>query len=103
MKKAAVFVAVALIALANGSTAGAKEIKIGLITPLSGDVKTFGESVRNAFDIAVSEANAAGGLAGHGRGMRSVHSQQVGEGCNINRVIAGGIELKAVAAEEKEG
>ena len=42
----------------------AKEIKIGLITPLSGDVKTFGESVRNAFEIAVEEANAKGGVAG---------------------------------------
>jgi len=42
----------------------AKEIKIGLITPISGDVKTFGESVKNAFQIAVEEANAAGGVAG---------------------------------------
>lgn len=42
----------------------AKEIKIGLITPLSGDVKTFGESVKNAFEIAVEEANASGGAAG---------------------------------------
>ena len=42
----------------------AKEIKIGLITPLSGDVKTYGESVKNAFEIAVQEANASGGAAG---------------------------------------
>ena len=42
----------------------AKEIRIGLITPLSGDVKTFGESVKNAFEIAVEEANAKGGVAG---------------------------------------
>ena len=42
----------------------AKEIRIGLITPLSGDVKTFGESVRNSFLIAVEEANARGGVAG---------------------------------------
>jgi len=42
----------------------AKEIKIGLITPLSGDVKTYGESVRNSFLIAVEEANAKGGVAG---------------------------------------
>jgi len=45
-------------------TPPAKEIKIGLITPLSGDVKTFGESVKNAFGIAVEEANAKGGVAG---------------------------------------
>lgn len=41
-----------------------KEIKIGLIAPISGDVKTFGESVKNGFEIAVEEANAAGGAAG---------------------------------------
>ncbi len=46
------------------SHAHAKEIRIGLITPLSGDVKTFGESVRNSFMIAVDEANAKGGVAG---------------------------------------
>jgi branched-chain amino acid transport system substrate-binding protein len=42
----------------------AQEIKIGLITPLSGDVKTFGESTKNAFEIAIEEANANGGVAG---------------------------------------
>ena len=49
---------------AGCTSPSAKEIKIGLITPLSGDVKTFGESVRNAFEIAVEEANAEGGVAG---------------------------------------
>jgi branched-chain amino acid transport system substrate-binding protein len=50
----------------RAATAGAsgKRIKIGLITPLSGDVKTFGESVKNSFLIAVEEANAKGGVAG---------------------------------------
>ena len=57
--------AVLLAGLSPGcKTPPAKEIKIGLITPLSGDVKTFGESVRNAFEIAVEEANAKGGFAG---------------------------------------
>lgn len=65
MKKAAAFLAAAVAALAfSGCTKKPEGIKIGLITPLSGDVKTFGESVRNAFEIAVSEANAAGGVAG---------------------------------------
>jgi len=35
-------------------------VKIGLIAPMTGDVKTFGESTKNAFDIAVDEANKAG-------------------------------------------
>jgi branched-chain amino acid transport system substrate-binding protein len=39
-------------------------IKIGLIAPLTGDVKTFGESVKNAFLLAIEEANNAGGILG---------------------------------------
>jgi branched-chain amino acid transport system substrate-binding protein len=59
----------ALAALFLGITVSAgsslaRDIKIGLITPLSGDVKTYGESVKNSFLIAVEEANAAGGVAG---------------------------------------
>ncbi len=65
LKKAAVFLAATVAALAlSGCSKKPEGIKIGLITPLSGDVKTFGESVLNAFNIAVSEANASGGVAG---------------------------------------
>src|SRR5512134_3958375 len=63
MKKAAIVAAVALL-LAGCKAPPAKEIKVGLITPLTGDVKTYGESVKNAFEIAVEEANRAGGVAG---------------------------------------
>jgi len=37
-------------------------VKIGLIAPLTGDVKTFGESTRNGFELAVAEWNASGKL-----------------------------------------
>ena len=37
-------------------------VKIGLIAPLTGDVKTFGESTKNGFDMGIAEANAAGKL-----------------------------------------
>ncbi|HEX2924509.1 MAG TPA: ABC transporter substrate-binding protein [Chloroflexota bacterium] len=50
-------------AAAAPAASGKVSIKIGLSTPLSGDVKTFGESTKNAFDIAVEEANAAGKVA----------------------------------------
>lgn len=40
------------------------KIKLGLIAPLTGDVKTFGESTRNGYQLAVDEANAAGGVNG---------------------------------------
>ena len=39
-------------------------IKIGLVAPLTGDVKTFGESTKNGFMMAVEEANSAGGIGG---------------------------------------
>ena len=64
MKRCWFFLAVLFPALVAIVPSHAKEIKIGLITPLSGDVKTFGESVRNSFLIAVEEANARGGVAG---------------------------------------
>ncbi len=52
------------LGICAAAAAEAKEIRIGLITPLSGDVKTYGESVKNSFLIAVEEANAGGGVAG---------------------------------------
>lgn len=43
---------------------GEKKLKIGLIAPLTGDVKTFGESVKNGFLLAIEEANQRGGVLG---------------------------------------
>lgn len=39
-------------------------IKVGLIAPLTGDVKTFGESTVNGAMLAIEEANKAGGVNG---------------------------------------
>jgi len=39
-------------------------IKIGVIAPLTGDVKTFGESTVNGIMLAIEEANRAGGVQG---------------------------------------
>jgi branched-chain amino acid transport system substrate-binding protein len=64
MKRASLVLALLFPTLVAIGPAQAKEIRIGLITPLSGDVKTFGESVRNSFLIAVEEANARGGVVG---------------------------------------
>lgn len=38
------------------------ELKVGVITPLTGDVATFGQSTRNGVEMAVEEINEAGGL-----------------------------------------
>jgi len=56
MKKILILYLVFFLILIISSYGGAKEtIKIGLITPLTGDVKTFGESTKNAFYIALEE------------------------------------------------
>ncbi|MEO0068369.1 MAG: ABC transporter substrate-binding protein [candidate division WOR-3 bacterium] len=39
-------------------------IKVGVVAPLTGDVKTFGESTVNGIMLAVEEANRAGGVNG---------------------------------------
>jgi len=64
MKRASLAFAVLILSAATNVYSQVKEIRIGLITPLSGDVKTFGESVRHSFLFAVDEANAKGGVAG---------------------------------------
>lgn len=38
-----------------------KVVKIGLVMPLTGDVKTFGESSRNGFMMALEQANFKAG------------------------------------------
>ena len=49
---------------AGTTGAGSGVIKVGLIVPLTGDVKTFGESTRNGAMLAIDEVNAAGGVNG---------------------------------------
>ena len=54
MKKVmSVLITVTTIFLFFGTAAAKETIKIGLIAPLTGDVKTFGESTKNSFNIAV--------------------------------------------------
>ncbi len=62
MKKALYVLTIVLLTISCGPQE--KVIKIGLVAPLTGDVKTFGESTRNGFTIAVEEANAKGGING---------------------------------------
>jgi branched-chain amino acid transport system substrate-binding protein len=53
-----------LIVTACGGVGGGGPLKVALLAPLSGQVKTFGESTKNGVDIAVAEWNAAGGVTG---------------------------------------
>ncbi|HTW91504.1 MAG TPA: ABC transporter substrate-binding protein [bacterium] len=61
----AAMAAIAGLSCGGGSAAkGGNTIKVGLVVPLTGDVKTFGESTRNGAMLAIEEANAAGGVNG---------------------------------------
>lgn len=59
MKRILLGILAALLVLS--SQASAKEtIKIGVMTPLTGDVKTFGESAKNGFSIAMEDYSKIG-------------------------------------------
>jgi len=45
----------------SGGGSGEKVIKIGLIAPLTGDVKTFGESSQKGFELALEQAGYKAG------------------------------------------
>jgi branched-chain amino acid transport system substrate-binding protein len=41
-----------------------KVVKIGVVVPLSGDVSSFGQGIKNSVDLAIKQANQAGKLKG---------------------------------------
>jgi len=55
---------VAAFALTSCGGGTATEIKIGGISPLTGEAATFGQSTKNGMELAVEEWNAAGGVLG---------------------------------------
>jgi branched-chain amino acid transport system substrate-binding protein len=59
------FIGSLIVTACGGAAGGGGPVKVALLAPMSGQVKTFGESTKNAVDIAVAEWNAAGGAAGH--------------------------------------
>lgn len=54
-----------LLLLLTLPVAAQEPIKIGLITPLTGPVSTYGISVRNSVVMGVDQINAQGGIKGH--------------------------------------
>ncbi|MGE5652883.1 MAG: ABC transporter substrate-binding protein [Bacillota bacterium] len=48
----------------GGPLSSAKEIVVGAIAPITGDVATFGQSTKQALNLAVQQVNAAGGISG---------------------------------------
>ena len=56
-------IALAVLALA-GTAASAQNIRIGVVTPLSGTYAGIGQQVKWGLDLAAKEINAAGGVMG---------------------------------------
>ncbi|HPL29913.1 MAG TPA: ABC transporter substrate-binding protein, partial [Anaerolineae bacterium] len=50
------------LAACGGGGGGGKTIRIGVIAPMTGDVKTFGDSTKAGAEMAVAEWNAKGGV-----------------------------------------
>jgi branched-chain amino acid transport system substrate-binding protein len=59
-----VLLAALLVTLLSGCGSSSKELKIALLTPLSGPVPTFGVSTRDGALLAIEEWNAKGGVLG---------------------------------------
>jgi branched-chain amino acid transport system substrate-binding protein len=61
-KTVVLLLAAALVALAAGTALAAKEIRIGVSAPITGDIAALGQSTKNAALMAEEEINAKGGL-----------------------------------------
>ncbi|HYO55564.1 ABC transporter substrate-binding protein [Archangium sp.] len=62
-------------ATAGGAPAETNTLLLGVVTSLSGTQATFGSSTRNGIDLALKEANAAGGVKGKKLEMRVYDNQ----------------------------
>ena len=51
-------------AIATGAATAAQDIKIGVAEALSGGAAQYGVAIRNGFQLATDEINAAGGING---------------------------------------
>jgi branched-chain amino acid transport system substrate-binding protein len=78
------------------SCGGGNAIKVGLVVPLTGDVKTFGESARNGAMLAFDEQNAAGGI--NGRTLRVIASDDKNDPTEAANAGAKLIDMDQVVA-----
>jgi branched-chain amino acid transport system substrate-binding protein len=79
MRKALAFVLVLLCFL--GCSTSKKEIVVGGLFPLTGNIATYGQSSRQAVQLAVAEANKDGGIeiAGTRMPVRAVYEDDEGQ------------------------
>jgi len=90
-----------LLAFALANAAAAADVKIGMTLPLTGFAASYGEDAKRGADLAVAQANAAGGIKGDkvqliveddaGVGKSGVSSTQKLVGVDKVPVIVGGM------------
>jgi branched-chain amino acid transport system substrate-binding protein len=83
----AVVVILAVVLIVTQIRKGEKEIKIGVIIPLTGGSAKYGEDIKRGYDLAVEEINNKGGIKG--RKIRLIYEDDEGK------------PEKAVAAAQK--
>ena len=66
------------LTLTFGCAKETKDIKIGAILPLTGDMAKFGESFKNGIDLAVDEINSENGI--YGANIQIIYEDDTGEG-----------------------
>lgn len=72
-----VLVLVGTLMLTGCSGSDSKTIKFGLLSPTSGDLAPYGQAVKNAAELAVTEINAAGGI--DGKDIELIHYDNEGD------------------------
>jgi urea transport system substrate-binding protein len=103
----AVAVAAAVLVIVAAAYSGAEDvayaspdgpIKIGVIAELSGGYAAYGESIANATRLAVSEVNAAGGIAGREvvAIVEGIATQDVAGASDMARRLVGQDEVDVV-------
>lgn len=75
---AAVVVALAIVLLVTQTKKEPKEINIGAILPLTGDMAPFGESFKQGIDLALDKLNIE--TAKYGKGLRVLYEDDRGKG-----------------------
>lgn len=78
--RSVVSIVTSLLAFAFASAASAADVKIGVTLPLTGFAASYGEDARRGADLAVDQANAAGGVNGDKVQLVVEDDQGIGKG-----------------------
>lgn len=76
------FLAAGLTGAAASTSAASQPVVIGVPIPLSGQLKAFGEIMKNAFEMAVEDVNRAGGI--HSRSVELRFADDQGDAAMVD-------------------